>query len=62
MSTGHKKVTELLIESGADVNAKENIRKMTALHYIASYDSFDRGHENWTDDDRLSDFQFHSCF
>lgn len=62
VSTGHKKAIELLIEKGADVNAAENRWKHTPLHWIALFSSSVHGHENWTEDDRLSNFQFNFCY
>lgn len=56
LSTGHKKIIEILIEKGANVNAVDN-NKMTPLHYIASYDHRPN-RVNWTEDDRLSNFRF----
>lgn len=56
LSTGHKKVIELLIEKGSNVNAVEKRWNMTPLHLIVLYDSSFSGHEDWTDDDYLSNF------
>lgn len=50
----------MLIEKGANVNAVDRWN-MTPLHYIVLFDSEERGHENWTDDDYLSKFQFRLC-
>lgn len=58
----------MLIEKGANVNAISNYREMTPLHYIVMYDS-DRDdifispeRRSWTDDDYLSNIQFHHLF
>lgn len=59
-STGHKNAIARLIEKGANVNAAENKWKMSPLHYVATLDpSFD-GHEHWTEDNSLSNFNFTS--
>lgn len=52
---GHKQAIELLVKRGANVNAKEQNRNMTPLHYMAIVDSpafF--GHKNWSEDERIS--------
>lgn len=33
-------------------------KKMTPLHYIASYGFSTKWYEDWTEDDRSSNFQF----
>lgn len=38
---GNKAVTELLVQSGADVNIRQDIEGMTALHYAAQLDAPD---------------------
>lgn len=53
VSTGYKKAIELLVEKGANVNAVENDKKMTPLHYIALYDPSSQN-KDWTEDDSLS--------
>lgn len=58
MTIGHKKTAELLIEKGSNVIAVENKWKWTPLHYIASIKSSSHAHEDWTEDDRLSNFNF----
>lgn len=57
-NTGHKKAIERLIEQGSNVNAAENRDGMTPLHYIASFNSSNHNHKDWTEDDRLSNFDF----
>ena len=57
LSIGHKKAIKMLVERGANVNAvdgNERLFKMTPLHYIALFDTSNRGHEDWTEDDRCS--------
>lgn len=44
------------------MNAVEHEWKMTPLHFIAKYNSTHRGHEDWTDDDYLSNFNVHLWF
>lgn len=52
---GHKIAIELLVERGANINAKEKIRNMTPLHYMAIIDSSSfHSHKNWSEDDRIS--------
>lgn len=43
-----------MIEHGANVNAVESEWKMTPLHWIAVLNSSSPQHEDWTDDDSLS--------
>lgn len=60
VSTGYKKLIELMIEKGADVNAVENKLKLTPLHIIASYQSMGGYFDyDWNEDDSLSNFPFH---
>lgn len=47
----------MLIEEGANVNVVDE-RNRTPLHYIALRDSIHYGHQNWTEDDILSNFHF----
>lgn len=47
----------MLIEKGVNVNVVDK-DKMTPLHYIASYEFSTRWYEDWTEDDRLSNFNF----
>lgn len=54
VNTGYKTIIKLLIEKGANVNALENIYKMTPLHFIVLLDSSKPGHKDWTDNDYLS--------
>lgn len=64
VETGYKKLIDLMIEKGADVNAVENKLKLTPLHIVASHQSM-RGYydHEWNDDDSLSNFPFHFfCF
>lgn len=57
VTTGYKKVIEMLIKKGADVNAVDS-EKMTPLHYVAAMDNDFGGHEDWTEDDSISNFDF----
>lgn len=47
----------MLIERGANVNAVD-AEKNTPLHYIAAMDNDFGGHEDWTEDDSLSNSNF----
>lgn len=58
LSSGYKKAIELLIEKGSNVNAVQNERKLSPLHLIAALNISFSGHDNWTEDDRLSNFNF----
>lgn len=58
LSTGLKKLIELLIEKGANVNAKDGMQQ-TPLHYITKLGLLRRRRKNWTRNDNLSNSQFH---
>lgn len=58
--TGYKKAIEMFIEKGSNVNAVDN-KKMTPLHYLASLDSSNKGHRNWTEEDNLRKFNLNFC-
>lgn len=51
----------MLIEKGANVNAVDYC-KITPLHNLVALDTLSHGHEDWTEDDYLSNFQFQFCF
>lgn len=56
--TGHKKAIELMLQKGVNVNAVENRWNLTPLLYIAVFDFSNEGHNDWTEDDRFSNFKF----
>lgn len=51
----------MLIEKGANVNVADRENDTTPLHCIALYDSSFPGYVKWTEDDHLSNVQFHLC-
>lgn len=48
----------MLIERKANVNAVDD-EGCTPLHYVAAMDNEFGGHEDWTEDDSLSNSEFH---